>query len=73
MEKIYMNSVRLNSIGGVNRLLGRVANLLIQDEITEDRARAIGYICNILIKGLDKGDIEKRLEDLEKIVEREAG
>lgn len=52
-------------MAGVNRLLGRVANALVQDEITEERARAIGYILNILIKGLEKSDLEIRLEELE--------
>lgn len=65
MNKLYKNNVRLNDIQGVNRLLARVTNALVQDEITEDRARTIGYICNILIKGLEKGDIEQRLEVLE--------
>lgn len=65
MQAIYKNNVRLNDIGGVNRLLGRVANALVQGEIDIERARAIGYLCNILIKSLQVGDLEQRLEALE--------
>ena len=70
MNKLYKNNIRLNDISGVNRLLGRVANALIQDEITEEKARTLGYIANILIKGLEKGDLEIRLEELEKSVDK---
>lgn len=72
MHKLYKNNVRLNDIAGVNRLLGRVANALVQDEITEEKARAIGYIANILLKGLQVGSIEERLEVLEDQLERKA-
>ena len=66
MNKLYKNNIRLNDIQGVNRLLARVTNALVQDEISEDRARTIGYLANILIRGLEKGDLEQRLEELEK-------
>ena len=69
MNKLYKNNVRLNDIQGVNRLLGRVANALVQDEITEEKARAIGYICNILYKSLQVGELEDRLQALEIAIE----
>lgn len=70
---IYKNNVRLNNVQGVNRLLQRTINSLIRDEITENKARAIGYLSNILLKGLEIGELSERVEYLEDLVEREVG
>lgn len=67
--KNYKTKLRLNSIKSVNQLLGRTINSLIDETIEEDEARAIGYLANILIKGLEKSDLESRLEELEKVME----
>lgn len=64
-EPLYQRNVRINSPQGINRLLQRVINGLIQDEITEERARAIGYLCNIMIKGLEVGELDARLTEIE--------
>lgn len=61
-----MTRLRLNDIKSVNNLLARTINSLIAGNVTEDEARTIGYLANILIKGLEKGDLEARLEELEK-------
>lgn len=71
--RLYKNNVRLNSPSGVNRLLQRVINALLNDEITEERARVIGYLCNILYKGLEVGDLEERLTELEKGLNNKVG
>ena len=72
-ERLYKNNVRLNSPSGVNRLLQRVINALLNDEITEERARVIGYLCNILYKGLEVGELEKRLTELEESLNNKVG
>ena len=63
---MYKNNVRMNDISGVNRVIQRTINALIQGDIEEGLARSIFYGCNILYKGLQIGDIEARLEELEK-------
>lgn len=68
--KSYKTKLRLNSINSVNQLLARVINSLLDDGITEDKARVINSLCNTLIKGLEKGDIEQRLEFLENELKR---
>lgn len=65
-NRLYKNNVRVNSPQGVNRLLQRVINALLDDEITENKARTIGYLCNIILKGLEVGELEERLTELEK-------
>lgn len=58
----------MNTAGGVNRLLQRVINALLNDEIKENRARTIGYLCNIILKGIETDELAKRIEDLENIL-----
>lgn len=65
MKKLYKNNIRINDISGCNRLLQRVVNGVLQDEITEDKARVLGYLVNIAIRGLQVGELEDRLNDLE--------
>lgn len=61
----YKTKIRFNDITNVHRFLGRVANDLYFEEITPDKARALGYLCNVMIKSIEIKDIEKRLNELE--------
>ena len=67
VKRLYKNNVRVNSADGVNRLLQRVINALLNDEITENKARTIGYLCNIILKGLEVGELEERIAELEEV------
>ncbi len=62
---LYKNDVRISDVRSINRLLQRVVNSLLKDEITEGKARTIGYIANIMITGFKAGDLEDRLTELE--------
>lgn len=70
-KPLYKNDVRLNSPQGVNRLLSRVANALIQDEIPESRARAITYVCTVILRSQELGELEERLIELEEAIKDE--
>lgn len=72
-ELMYKNNVRLNSIQGVNRLLQRTINSLIRDEVSENKARVIGYLANILLRGLEIGDLAERVEEIEETIRRKVG
>lgn len=65
MDKLYKNFIRVNTVSGVNKLLQRTINALIQDEITESKARTLGYLANIMLKGLEVGQLEERLNKIE--------
>ena len=67
IKEIYKNDTRLNSPQGVNRLMQRVINMLLKGDIEKDIAHEIGYLCNILYKGLSIGDLEQRITELEQI------
>ena len=63
--RIYKYDVRVNSAAGVNRLLQRVINSLLKNEIKQGTAKTIGYLCNIILKSLEIGELEDRLAALE--------
>ncbi len=67
-KNLYKNEVRVNTPGGVNRLLQRVINALLKGEIKENRARTIGYLCNIILKGIEVNELANRIETLEDIL-----
>jgi hypothetical protein len=62
-------AIRFNDITNVHRFLGRVANELYNENLSVDRAKALGYLCSIMIKSIEIKDVEKRLIDIEKLIE----
>lgn len=56
---------RMKSAGDVHHFLARIIRELYRGEIEESRASKIGYLCNILLKAIDEGDLEKRIAALE--------
>ena len=73
VTKLYKNNVRINNPDGVRRLLQRVINSLLNDEISENKARAIGYLCNITLKSLEVGELEERITELEENLSDKVG
>lgn len=68
-KPIYRNQIRLTTSNQVRVMLSRVANALIQDEISEDKARVLVYLSNTLLNAIKTTDLEERLEELEKLVQ----
>jgi hypothetical protein len=62
--KMYRNKIRLNKPSDVQKLLARIANMLIDDEITEGKARAIGYLCQIMFRGFETIDLQEQINEL---------
>ncbi len=58
-------AIRLQTLQDVRRLLAKTVNALNRNEITEERARALGYLAGILRDVIKTGDLEARLEALE--------
>jgi len=48
-----MRGARLDTTQQVNRLLKRTINQLVAGEITSEKAKTIGYLSTILLKGLE--------------------
>jgi hypothetical protein len=66
--KMYRNKIRLNKPNDIQKLLARTMNMLIDDEITEGKARAIGYLCQIMFKGFETIDLQEEINELHRFV-----
>jgi hypothetical protein len=62
---------RLNTLQDLRRLLAEVINQCRRGEITESRARVIAYLASVLSSVIKDGDLETRVEALEKLMEAE--
>ena len=58
----------LGSVTGVVTLLGQTMNQVRRGEIGPRVANAVGYLAATLLRGLEQGDIERRLAELEAIL-----
>jgi len=72
-EKItamYKNRIRLENPRHVQRLLARTINYLHEGEITDNKARVVGYLCGIMLRGFETVDLQQRIEELEEYAKR---
>ena len=65
---IYRNKVRLNKPQDVQKFPARTANMLIDDEISDGKARAIGYLCQIMLKGFETVDLQQ-INELQEFID----
>jgi hypothetical protein len=63
-------AIRLNTLGDVRKLLTRVINGLLRDEIDGGKAGKVGYLANILIGAIERDDLEARVKTLEEQILR---
>ena len=63
-----MRKVRLNKIQDVRRLLSRIINEVLGGKITIGKANCIGQLSNIMLRAMEKGELELRIEELERLV-----
>lgn len=57
---------RIKSLNDVQRLLAWLINAVIDDKIDQSKAGKIGYLSNILRGVIADGDLEQRVDALEK-------
>jgi hypothetical protein len=63
--------VKVESCQDVVRLISETINQVRRGQLDPRVANAIGYLANVLIKAAEQGDMEKRLADLEAVVNRQ--
>ena len=63
-----MRKIRLNKIQDVRRLLSRIINEVLGGEIEIGKANCIGQLSNIMLRAMEKGELELRIEELERLV-----
>lgn len=62
---MYKSKIRLNKPKDIQKLLARTANMLVDDKINEGKARAIGYLCQIMFKGFETIDLQEQISELQ--------
>ena len=63
-----MRKVHLTRTQDVRRLLSRVINMVLNDEMEANKGNCIGQLCNIMLKAMEKSDLERRIEDLQRLL-----
>ena len=67
-KKGKLRGVRLNKPQDVRRLLSRLINQSLRDEIDTDLLRAVTYSCSIILKSLEVGELADKISELEEKV-----
>ena len=62
----YKTHVRLETPSDVRRLLGRVTNLVLDNEVDKNTARVVATLCNSILTAMDKQILEERISEIEK-------
>lgn len=65
------NNYRLTKPSDIRILLANTINEYINGEITDTKAKTVGYLGGQMLKVMETCDLEKRIEELEKTVEKE--
>ena len=63
-----MRKINLKKPSDVRRFLSRTINMVMSDEIDVGKANCIGQLCNIMLRAIDKSEIERRIEEMERII-----
>ena len=58
-------AIKLKNVDDVTKLLARTINQMLRGEIERDVASKVGYLANILLRALETGALEARVEKLE--------
>ena len=67
-----MKKRRLKTLSDVRRWLADVANRLERGEVNEGFARCAGYLSSIMSQIIQHGDLEQRVNQLEKRINDES-
>lgn len=71
IKKIKINLAPVEFSGGVTdivNLLAETINAVREGKMNTRKANTIGYLANFLLKALESGDLEERLEKIERVV-----
>ena len=63
-----LRSVKLQTESDVYNFLKKIINMLNRDEIDPNKASRLGYLCNMLIGGLRRNELEGRITEIERIL-----
>ena len=68
-----MKRLKLSTPTEVRKALNRVANMILNGQIDPKSANAIIYACNVVLGAIRIDEQEKRLDELEKLINESVG
>jgi len=63
-----LRSVKLQTESDVYNFLKKIINMLNRDEIDPNKASRLGYLCNLLLGGFRRNDLEDRVAEIQRIL-----
>ena len=63
-----MKRLKLSTPTEVRKALNRIANMILNGQIDPKSANAIIYACNVVLGAIRTDEQEKRLDELEKLI-----
>lgn len=70
--QVYSQFKRLQNAQDSRKFMQKLINAYDKNEISTEKARALGYLLKIFLDTVEASDFEKRLEELEQIVSKGA-
>ena len=64
-------TVKLKTPFDIQRLLAKLVNRMLRNEIGEAKASKIAYICTVMLKTFESGEFEERINKLENKIAEE--
>lgn len=68
-----MKRLKLSTPSEVRKALNRIANMILNGQIDPKSANAIIYACNVVLGAIRTDEQEKRLDELEKLINESVG
>lgn len=68
-----MKRLKLSTPTEVRKALNRIANMILNGQIDPKSANAIIYACNVVLGAIRTDEQEKRLDELEKLINESVG
>ena len=59
----------MNTARGIRQALATLYNDLLEDKISESKARALSYIASIMLRAVESSELEDRLDQLEERID----
>jgi hypothetical protein len=70
-EGLYpQRAIRLRTAFDVRRLLARLINMTLKDELDESKCTKVGYLCGVLLRAIELSELEERIKKLEELAPR---
>lgn len=69
---LFTKNMRLKTPQDIRKMLARVINILLKDgEMSLEKAKAVGSLSNTILKSMELGDLDERMERIESLLQRQ--